>query len=455
MTTKTTVIDILDTLGRVTESAGAEGRPITFRPATYPSPEGPTGAIIHVNLEERSGVQCVTFSARVDDFCEDMDVVRFRRDADHWSSMTKFGKVLVMGYDMASTGIGEGRIEVRHTLVTDEVSRDAVKAVISDVVGLWQKSRGRCLSLKMRQRSESHRRKIREQRQEAIRQEAAEPRRQLESLVGLAPVKEVVHEQVALHRLYARRTAEGLGTSSISPNLVFTGNPGTGKTTVGKIVAGIYRELGLVSKGHLVVAERADLVANYVGQTATKTRNLCRKAKGGVLFIDEAYSLAPRHGRNDYGREAIETLITYMEENRDDFAVIVAGYPSEMRMFIGSNPGLASRFDRTVEFPDYSDLELMEILGLMMREEDWEFAEGARHKAFSVVKSMARGRGFGNAREIRRLFAVLKSRQAVLLAERTDLTRDDLRFVTMEAVPGPMPAITEVATGPRDHPGYL
>ena len=459
MTLKTTVADILETMGRVAGTTEPDDHPMSFRPTAYPDPEGPTGATVRVRFDDRAGTRCVTFHLFVGSYCDDMDVNQFRRDADYWGSAVRFGTVLVMGYDMGGTGIGEGRIVVRHSMTEGEVTQESVAAVLDDVLMLWQKSQKAYRQLKARHRVEERRRKLRETRiemqKEEARREAERPRNQLDRLIGLAPVKEFVRQQIALHRVHRLKREAGLASSSVSPHLVFTGNPGTGKTTVAKIVAELYKELGLVSKGHLVVAERADLVANYVGQTAGKTRALCESAKGGVLFIDEAYSLSPRHEQHDFGREAIETLITFMEANRNDFAVIVAGYPAEMGSFIRSNPGLDSRFDRTVEFPDYSDIELMEILGLMMAEEDFEFADGARHKAFNVVRAFDRGRGFGNAREVRKFLASLKARHALLLADRENLTRDDLRLITMDAVPGTEAVAATPTADHGDFPGYL
>ncbi|MEY3690515.1 MAG: hypothetical protein RJB57_170, partial [Actinomycetota bacterium] len=376
MTLKTTVADILETLGRVTGTMEAENHPLSFRPTSYPDPDGPKGAVVRIRFEERGGTPSVMFHIYVGSYCEDMDVNQFRRELNGWASVVRFGSVLVMGYDMAGTGIGEGKIVVRHSMTEGEISPESMAAVLGDVLALWQKSHRTHRQLKVRHRAEARSTQVRTMRPGQAtgqaRREATDTRGQLDRLIGLAPVKLFVRQQVALHRVRALRKDAGLVATSVSPHLVFTGNPGTGKTTVAKIVARMYKDLGLVSKGHVVVAERADLVANYVGQTAGKTRKICESAKGGVLFIDEAYSLSTRHEHHDYGREVIETLITFMEENRDDFAVVVAGYPEEMGAFIASNPGLASRFDRTVEFPDYSDLEMMEILGLMMKEEDFE-----------------------------------------------------------------------------------
>jgi SpoVK/Ycf46/Vps4 family AAA+-type ATPase len=366
------------------------------------------------------------------------------------------GRIQVLGSDSEGTGIGEGRIVVRRTLAGDEVNRESVLAAMGEVLQLWQQARKEYVNLKAQHRIEASRnaKKVADAHARVGLPRSA--RVDLERLVGLAPVKSMVEGLVASHRFAAMRREAGLSTKPISPNLVFTGNPGTGKTTVAEIVARLYKELGLVSKGHLVTAERADLVADYVGQTAGRTKKICESAKGGVLFIDEAYSLVGNRGLVDYGRESIETLLTFMEANRDDFVVIVAGYPAEMEQFIASNPGLESRFDTTVRFPDYSDTELMEILIGMLAAEDFVFGEGAKHKAYNLVRTFPRGRGFGNAREMRRLAATLKLNQAVLVADRESLTEEDMRTIAMAAVPEP--ALVAVQPKPadiRDFPGYL
>jgi SpoVK/Ycf46/Vps4 family AAA+-type ATPase len=188
--------------------------------------------------------------------------------------------------------------------------------------------------------------------------------------------------------------------------MVFTGPPGTGKTTVARLIAEIFGSLGLLAKGHLVEVTRADLVAEYVGQTAPRTSAAIDRALGGVLFIDEAYTLAPPDAGNDFGREAIETLLKRMEDDREKFVVIVAGYPDEMARFIGSNPGLASRFSETVDFPDYTPDELVAILRLMVTKGGYALSDGARRRAREVLTALHdhRDRTFGNARTARNLF---------------------------------------------------
>jgi len=225
---------------------------------------------------------------------------------------------------------------------------------------------------------------------------------ELDKLVGLAPVKDVTKSLVARRRLEKMRENAGMKAVLPSPHLVFTGNPGTGKTTVARLIGQLYKSLGLLSSGHLIEANRSTLVAAYVGQTALKTRQVCEQAKGGVLFIDEAYSLAGEHGY-DYGREAVEELLTFMENNRGKIAVVVAGYPDEMGKFMNMNPGLKSRFDVTINFPDYSNDELLEIFNVVAREHDYEPAR-IQAAVARIVSLTPRGQGFGNAREMRKLF---------------------------------------------------
>ncbi|MEY4158787.1 MAG: hypothetical protein RL743_1282 [Actinomycetota bacterium] len=225
---------------------------------------------------------------------------------------------------------------------------------------------------------------------------------ELDTLVGLAPVKHVTRGLVARQRLEALRKGAGMKAVLPSPHLVFTGNPGTGKTTVARLIGQLYKSLGLLPRGHLIEANRSTLVGGYIGQTALKTRQVCEQAKGGVLFIDEAYSLAGDHA-NDYGHEAIQELLTFMENNRGKIAIVVAGYPEEMAKFMNMNPGLKSRFDVTIDFPDYSCDELVEIFNVIARENDYDTARIQAPVRY-LIDAMPRGRGFGNGREVRKLF---------------------------------------------------
>ena len=224
-------------------------------------------------------------------------------------------------------------------------------------------------------------------------------------------------------------------TPTISYHCVFTGNPGTGKTTVARIVAGIYKELGILQKGHLVETDRSGLVAEYVGQTAVKTNKVIDSALDGVLFIDEAYSLIGA-GNQDYGKEAIATLVKRMEDDRDRLVVILAGYEDEMQHFINSNPGLRSRFNRYIHFEDYTADELKQIfLGMVQQYEYILQAEGenvlARHFAQCVA---SRGKDFGNARYVRNLFERSIKAQAVRLSSHDEADKAQLSIITADDI---------------------
>ena len=235
-----------------------------------------------------------------------------------------------------------------------------------------------------------------------VRTSTSEVLEALNNLVGLAPVKEVVHQLVARQRVEQLRAGKGMKVVLPSPHLVFTGNPGTGKTTVAHLVGELYSTLGILKKGHVVEVNRSGLVAAYVGQTALKTRAVCTQALGGVLFIDEAYSLLG--DGNDFGAEAIEELLTFMESHRGEFVVVAAGYPEQMETFLSSNPGLRSRFDTVVHFPDFDDAELLAIFEKLVAENEYTLRGAAVSAAKFLIRNMERGTSFGNGREMRRLF---------------------------------------------------
>lgn len=261
---------------------------------------------------------------------------------------------------------------------------------------------------------------------------------ELSDLVGLEPVKEQIGRLVAAQRADIERRRRGLAGSDQSPHLVFVGNPGTGKTTVARLVGEVYRALGLLESGHVVEADRSTLVAAYLGQTAIKTRRVCESALGGVLFIDEAYSLV--NDRDMYGEECINTLLSFMENNRGKFAVVVAGYPEEMYRFINSNPGLHARFDMVIGFPDYATDELEEIFLGIARKADYELTPEALVKVRRFIASWPRTRGFGNGREVRKLFGDIARRHAELLFagdEKRKISTETLKTIGPDAVPEP------------------
>ena len=262
---------------------------------------------------------------------------------------------------------------------------------------------------------------------------------ELNSLIGLDSVKRDVTAMINVMRLARRRIEIGLPPPPTNRHLVFAGNPGTGKTTVARLYGKILHALGMIEHGHLVETDRGMLVGEYVGHTAPKTTAMFRKALGGVLFIDEAYSLVPFGGGNDFGQEAVATLVKLMEDHRDEVVVIVAGYPVDMHRFIGSNPGLASRFTRTLMFDDYSAGQLTDIVQNQVAEHRYELGPGTREAIVRHFASERREAGFGNGRSARQLFQILTERHAQRTALLANPSTEDLVVLLPDDVPQPIP----------------
>ncbi|MDS1030131.1 AAA family ATPase [Bacillota bacterium LX-D] len=259
--------------------------------------------------------------------------------------------------------------------------------------------------------------------------------KELNCLIGLTNVKKLIKELYAFVIIQKKRGEENLLTESLVLHMVFKGNPGTGKTTVARILGKLFKEIGILNKGHLIEVERADLVGEYIGQTAQKTRDQIKKALGGVLFVDEAYSLA-RGGEKDFGKEAIDVLVKAMEDYKDNFILILAGYKNEMEWFMKTNPGLTSRLPLQIEFPDYTVNELLSIAQLMMQRRQYFFNSEALIKLEKILhKMIASGNNKkGNARLIRNLIERSIRLQATRLINQQNITRDDLTLITRDDI---------------------
>ena len=257
---------------------------------------------------------------------------------------------------------------------------------------------------------------------------------ELDELVGLEDVKARVHLVADFLYVQRLRAERGLRTLETSHHLVFTGNPGTGKTTVARLLAQIYRTLGVVARGHLVETDRSGMVAGYVGQTAPLVTAKFDEADEGMLFIDEAYTLA-RGSENDFGREAIDQIVKLMEDRRDRVVLVVAGYPEEMEAFLSTNPGLRSRFPTVIHFPDYSTDELLAIVDSIGRKQQYELDEAGREKFRQVLDAVPRTKGFGNARVARNLFEATVNRHASRVRRLEEHTDEDLTTLTAADVP--------------------
>ena len=257
---------------------------------------------------------------------------------------------------------------------------------------------------------------------------------ELDSYIGLKVVKDEVHDLINMVQVYKLREQHGLPTTDMSLHMVFTGNPGTGKTMMARMMARIYRSLDILSKGQLVEVDRSGLVAGYVGQTALKTQKVIEKAMGGVLFIDEAYALNGK-SENDFGQEAIDTILKAMEDHRDDLVVIVAGYTDLMEKFIHSNPGLESRFNRFLLFEDYSPDEMLAIFRMQCKKGCYQLAEGTEELVRDYInEENGDPETFGNARGVRNCFEHILVAQNNRLAAMESVTKDDLMTIIPDDV---------------------
>ena len=256
---------------------------------------------------------------------------------------------------------------------------------------------------------------------------------ELDGYVGMDAIKEEVRSLINMVQVYKLRREHDLPTTDMSLHMVFSGNPGTGKTTVARIMARIYHSLDILSRGQLVEVDRSGLVAGYVGQTALKTQKVIEKAMGGVLFIDEAYALNGK-SENDFGQEAIDTILKAMEDHRDDLVVIVAGYTELMDRFIHSNPGLESRFNRFLMFEDYTPEQMVAIFKMQCKKGCYVLAEGTEELVRDFISEESADDSFGNARGVRNLFEHILVAQNNRLAKMEQVTREDLMQILPDDV---------------------
>ena len=274
-----------------------------------------------------------------------------------------------------------------------------------------------------------------------------DPYEELDNLIGLDSVKAEVRTLANFVKVQQRRKAKGLKTPSINYHLVFTGSPGTGKTTVARIVARIYKDLGVLKSGHTVETDRSGLVGQYIGMTAPKTNAIIDSAMNGVLFIDEAYALVPERGLdNDYGQEAISTLLKRMEDDRDSLVVIIAGYPDEMQRFIDSNPGLQSRFNRYIDFPDYSASELVDIFKMYLRKNEYTITpDGEAYLRQRLDYAVAhKTRNFGNARYVRNIFEKAIQLQANRISHLRNPSEEELSQINADDLKAAFSKLTNI-----------
>lgn len=272
-----------------------------------------------------------------------------------------------------------------------------------------------------------------EQEKETIKEEKQESLEEImeevDELIGLEKIKLEINTLINLTKVNNLRKKRGLKTVSMSRHMVFTGNPGTGKTTIARIIARIYKALGVLSKGHLVETDRAGLVAGYVGQTAANVKKVVDSAIGGVLFIDEAYTLTYSEDSNDFGKEAVDTLVKLMEDNREDLVVIVAGYENEMKDFINSNPGLSSRFNKYINFLDYTESELFEIFMLLVNKNGFIIPEETTVSVKEMLNRKSKEENFGNGRGVRNCFEKILEVQANRVVGIADITDNELQTI--------------------------
>jgi len=414
----------------------AEGKSFDFVPHGYPLPHkyGMVTGQGHF-MTRFNDARVLRLSLRSETVCEFVDMLHLQGRVNDRNAHAMFGKVRVVA--KKTEGQSVFQVVVEHTIGLRGANGAFVASVMADMVHLYDDT--------MLIVADEIKRELRNQAAEAreltqqlrelpgVKKELTAVLDELNSLVGLSEVKSFVNGLVAQQRVAGLRHLHGLPMVASSPHLVFVGNPGTGKTTVARLIGRIYKGLGLLETGNVVEVDRASLVGVHLGQTAIKTKEVCEKALGGVLFIDEAYSLAV-DGR-DYGTEAIEALLTFMEEHRGNIAVVMAGYPDEMQKFLHSNPGLNSRFDATVHFADYSGEDLLQIFMNLVTANSYELTPGALCDMKAVFAHVAATDATGNARDVRKIFNDVIAEHAKNVTTLKHPTKEQLTMITATSIP--------------------
>jgi SpoVK/Ycf46/Vps4 family AAA+-type ATPase len=443
MSIGTTVVAALSKIGTVENIKHVlETNTGYFVPREYPIADGPTNARCSLNFIKRiSAEPSVRIVMRSDCVSTGIDLNELLKTISNCNSHNVYGSVNLRWRKIADEV--EFTVEVMHSLSLRGLTEESITEVVQDLLRLWQTSMvevKRCIARIERQEEYNNRIKARQisterrQRVGATRQNELEVvLEEIKGLVGLQSVKSFAHSLVAQKHLAELRRSHNLTSDAVAPHLVFLGDPGTGKTTVARLVGRLYKGLGLLPKGHVVEVERSSLVGGYLGQTALKTQQMCEKALGGILFIDEAYTLSV-NGR-DYGDEALATILTFMENNRGKLAVVVAGYPKQMEGMLDSNPGLRSRFDTTITFDNYAPYELMQMFMAQLRQQEYEITESAKADVAYMFARGVHSESDFNARSVRGLVSQVLSQHASVLMTLASPTEKQIRTVSSLSIP--------------------
>jgi AAA+ superfamily predicted ATPase len=449
MSIETTIVSAMGKIGNVSDvDRVLQGKNGFFSPTKYPDADGPTGAMGRVLFVDRfSGARALCIQVSSAYLLSDAELTTMNKWADGKNHSSVFPRVQFRGHNLG--GDSEFKIYVECNLSLAGLREEFLVEVINDSLRLWQEAMQYVERINRRIEREKAERKQTEQDARMKARQMADERRarisaaqkndlevvlaEIKGLVGLKSVKNFADSLVAQKHLAELRRSHNMSTDAVAPHLVFLGDPGTGKTTVARLVGRLYKGLGLLPKGHVVEVERSSLVGGYLGQTALKTQQMCEKALGGILFIDEAYTLSV-NGR-DYGDEALATILTFMENNRGKLAVVVAGYPQQMDEMLDSNPGLRSRFDTTITFDNYSPQELMQMFTVQLRQQEYELTESAMADVACMFARASHNKTELNARSVRGLVTRVLGQHAGVLMTLPSPTENQIKRISSLSIP--------------------